>query len=221
MKKLLLLSAAFVCAPCTALAASAATYNWTGFYVGAHAGYGWGDHHVADDNPTVAYDLEPNGFLGGAQAGFDYQFDNFLIGVVGDISWTEMDTRGPTGGGVEIATVDVKYFASVRARLGYTMQSLLLYGTGGAAWGEFTDANFFLRGTQFGRDFDHGQSGWVIGAGVEYPLGPQWTMGIEYLHYEFDAVETTTAFPFWGIGDDHFDTEAETVRMEVTFRPWS
>jgi outer membrane immunogenic protein len=216
MKKLLLLSTAFVCAPCAAFAAPA--YNWTGFYVGAHAGYGWADHHVADDNPTVAYDLDPDGFVGGAQAGFDYQFGHFLVGIEGDISWTDMNTRGPTSGGVEIATVDVEYLASLRARLGYTIQSLLIYVTGGAAWGQFTDANFFLGGTQFGEDLEHRESGWTVGLGAEYPLGPQWTMKFDYLHYEFDGVESPNAFPFWGIGRDHFETDVDTIRAGINFR---
>ena len=217
MKKVLLLSTALVCAPCTAFAAPPTSFNWTGFYVGVHGGYGWGEHHVADDNPTVAYEIDPDGFLGGAQVGFDYQFGNFVVGIEGDASWGDMSARANSVGLGLDATVEVDYLASLRARLGYSMQSLLIYATGGAAWAQFTDANFFGGGTPFGPAFDHGESGWTIGLGAEFPLGPKWMMKVDYLHYEFDSVETTAA-PFWGIGRDHFDTEMDSVRVGVNFR---
>lgn len=219
MKKVLLLSTALVCAPCSAFAAPPpATFNWTGFYVGVHGGYAWGEHHVADDNPTVAYEMETDGFLGGAQVGFDYQFGNFVLGVEGDISWGDMSTRANNVGLGLDATFEADYIASLRARLGYSMQSLLLYATGGAAFAQFTDANYFTGGTPFGQPFDHDETGWTIGLGAEFPLGPKWTMKVDYLHYEFDSVETAPT-AFWGIGRDHFDTEMDSVRVGINFRP--
>ncbi len=63
-------------------AAPAPVYNWTGFYVGAHVGYGWASSGLGD----------LDGFLGGVQAGYNWQFSrNWVFGIEGDISATDMN----------------------------------------------------------------------------------------------------------------------------------
>ena len=65
---------------------------WTGFYFGAHGGYGWGQKTFLDNFPTpdFALDAQPSvgGGLGGLQAGYNYQFNWLLVGVEGDFSWS-------------------------------------------------------------------------------------------------------------------------------------
>src|SRR5947207_239651 len=67
-------------------------YDWTGFYVGGHVGYGWAEKDWRD-----AFGLNlsnrASGFLGGGQVGFNYQINQFVLGVEGDFSW-----RGINGG---------------------------------------------------------------------------------------------------------------------------
>ncbi len=71
-----------------ALPAPVPTFSWTGFYVGAHAGYGWG--HMMIDNFGFAgvpiYSYNSNGFVGGGQAGYNWQIGQFVLGVEGDVS---------------------------------------------------------------------------------------------------------------------------------------
>src|SRR5689334_10366611 len=64
--------------------------DWTGFYAGVHADYLWGEPTVEGNSPTIDPDID--GFGGGAAAGFNYQFDQFLLGVEADI--TAFDTDG-------------------------------------------------------------------------------------------------------------------------------
>src|SRR5207253_5189332 len=64
------------------------TYDWTGFYVGGHVGYGWAKKDWQDSFGLFNLSTDPNGFLGGGQVGFNYQIGQFVLGAEGDFSWT-------------------------------------------------------------------------------------------------------------------------------------
>ena len=64
-------------------------YDWTGFYVGGHVGYGWADKDWRDAFGLVTTH-SADGFLGGGQAGFNYQINQFVLGVEGDVSWANL-----------------------------------------------------------------------------------------------------------------------------------
>ena len=59
----------------SAIYAPAPVYNWTGFYVGASAGYGWG---TATASTSSAFNISPDGGLVGGQIGYNYQLPNNL-----------------------------------------------------------------------------------------------------------------------------------------------
>jgi outer membrane immunogenic protein len=132
-------------------------FSWTGVYLGANLGYGWANSDVSDDN----------GFVGGGQIGYNYEFDNHLVlGVEGDIDATGMEFGGN----------DVDYLFSGRARLGYAFDRWMLYGTGGVAHAKAGDFN---------------DTGWVAGAGIEWAATDHIVPGIEYLHYDFRDFDNT------------------------------
>lgn len=135
---------------------AAPAYNWTGFYVGAHLGYGWGD----------ASGIDIDGFVGGAQIGFNWHLSrNWVIGLETDISGTDVN-----GGGVS-----QDWIWSGRARLGYAMDRTLLYVTGGVAASRLSAAGAA----------DSGFVGGVYGLGIEQAFSGRWTMRVEYLYYDF------------------------------------
>ena len=177
-------------------------FTWTGFYAGFNAGYGFG----TNDNrnaPTVigvneASLLVPagttgvvafnnsrtnEGFVGGGQIGYNYQFtpgSGFVVGVEADAQYADFGrdrnrSRIITSDGVNafaarqvfnpagIAGLD--YFGTVRGRLGYAFDRTLGYGTGGVADGGGGGRDF---GT--GVSSDDFQTGWAAGGGVEYAL---------------------------------------------------
>ena len=133
--------------------------TWTGFYLGAHAGWGWakntnGNASSFDPGGVIpgdlflptAYDLSANGPTFGGQLGYNWQTGNLVFGIEGDISGVGLNgfqsqtlTNGPAAGGpgtggVSFMQQDVEWLASIRGRFGYAWGPTLLYVTGGAAW---------------------------------------------------------------------------------------
>ncbi|HEX9903335.1 MAG TPA: outer membrane beta-barrel protein [Propylenella sp.] len=120
-------------------------YNWSGFYIGAHGGFGWGSG-AFDDGPVI-----------GGQIGMNWQWNNFVLGAEGDGSWVDFGGADAIG--------------SARLRAGFAFDRVMVYGTGGAAFDDFSDV------------------GWVAGGGAEFALTPNWILGAEYLHYDFGSDE--------------------------------
>jgi len=105
-------------------AAPAPLFNWTGFYVGGHGGYGWAD----DAN------LSPKGWFGGGQVGYNWQYaPNWVFGVEADISGSDISETNLAG--APLVSSKINYFGTARGRLGYTVDRVMVYGTGGLAFG--------------------------------------------------------------------------------------
>jgi len=170
----------------------AAAYNWTGFYVGAHVGYGEADVNGEFDQEDTGliFGLEPNGLIGGVHAGFDWQISSFVLGVEGDFSWADWeDDIGPNIDG-ENASAEVDWLATLRARLGFALDNFLVYGTVGGAWAdaEYT-ANDPIEGPPFSGSVDFDDIGLVAGGGVEWGIAENWSWKLEGLWFNFDDNE--------------------------------
>ncbi|WP_245576787.1 outer membrane protein [Kaistia adipata] len=120
-----------------------AAFNWTGFYVGVHGGIGGGDFDTSfvNDAGDYAVDWSDNAFggFGGAQVGYNWQFaPNWVVGAEADLAASGIkasfeERQGDFSYGLE-AKID--WFGTLRGRLGYAFDNLLVYGTGGAAYGD-------------------------------------------------------------------------------------
>jgi outer membrane immunogenic protein len=142
-------------------------FNWTGFYAGVHGGYAWG----------TAAGLSPDGFVGGVQAGYNFQVSpNGVFGFETDISATSIDDKS---GGVKFG---IDYLGTIRARAGYTMDRVMFYATGGAAYGRGDLEIAGLSNNQF-------HWGWTLGGGVEAMVTPNVSARLEYLYVDL-AKET-------------------------------
>jgi outer membrane immunogenic protein len=139
-------------------------YSWAGPYLGGHLGYDWGS---VENNPT-----KPSGFEGGVQAGYNFwQNGPWVFGVEGDIEATGADdTFAPW-------KFSNPWFGTVRGRAGYAFNNVLIYGTGGLAFGE-------LRAETFGLSESHTNAGWTLGVGTEFGLARNWSAKIEYLYVD-------------------------------------
>jgi outer membrane immunogenic protein len=191
-------------------------FTWTGFYVGANAGYGWQDSDSSIDVPagafgagsaggTIVYDEDNGGgFSGGAQIGYNYQIGSFVVGLEADMQWADL---GGSSDGTAVVPAGfpanfvpagvaggVDWFGTVRARAGMTFDRALIYATGGFAYGSADDSNDFLT------DNEDMRTGWVLGAGVEYAFTNNLTAGIEGLWVNLDGDNDRTYIGTTGTG---------------------
>jgi len=154
-------------------AAAIAINNWTGFYLGAMGGY-------AKEN---ADDFALSGGFAGGTAGYNWQTGNVVLGLEADAAWADV---GATVGVPGLASADytIRAMGTVRGRVGYAFDSVLLYGTGGYAWSDNR-----LSATLFGASGSDSQfhSGWTVGAGVEVMFAPKWSVKAEYLYKSLEG----------------------------------
>ena len=203
--------------------------NWTGFYVGIHGGYGWGDLSMEErDDTDPAFRHEQQGFFGGGQVGYNLQLGSmFVIGVEGEFAGSDIGERTvfriPDTQTIDTATIDtnVDWMGTVAGRVGLSFwhNRLLAYGKGGAA---FTHFNYeFIDGNNGGtpetfRD-DEDRTVGLIGGGLEYALTCHWSVKFEYKHYFFDSDDFTVAATG---GSKTFDvkTDLDSVQLGVNFK---
>ncbi len=190
MKKILL-GSAFVFMTSAAFAAdmpfkaapAAAPFSWAGFYIGGHAGYGWGDYKMADPFGPVTGQLDPKGWLGGFQIGYnDYIARNWVLGSEVDFSWGNIKDDGPASPAIANLSTKTDFMGTARARLGYAFDRTLIYATGGMAWAHVKSSEFvpFIVSNAFAPDTYH--VGWTLGGGIEYAFDPRWSVKLEYLY---------------------------------------
>src|SRR3954469_2028408 len=142
-------------------------YNWNGFYVGANLGYQWG-------TVTNWGGGSPSGITGGGQIGSNWQVHpNWVLGIEADIQGS---AANDTFAAYKFSN---PWFGTVRGRGGYAMNNVLIYLTGGLAYGggrvEFA-----------GSSETQTHLGWTLGGGVEVGLTPNWSARAEYLYVRLD-----------------------------------
>ena len=199
-------------------AAFAPAYNWAGFFIGGTVGYGLGrnDSTFTEGRAgSEAFFLSPRGFDGGGILGYNWQFGSWVVGVEGDF-------QGSTGSGyltslADTTTIDQKlsWFGTARGRLGYSVGQALIYGTGGAAFGEVKEG--ITQGAT-SASFSHSKSGFAVGGGIENKLdlfgllGPRWTTRTEYLFVDLGSI-TDTFVPVTG-------APAQTLNSNINEHIW-
>lgn len=207
--------------------------DWSGFYAGLHAGWGWAD---SDMNFDAASDFSgtvvENGFssnldgpLAGAQLGYNWPVNSFLLGFEADASWSGLEgsyRRIEIGGGYYFnADSDVDWLASLRARAGLIWESTLLYGTGGIAFaGSNTDVTSDYSGVDVSISDSITHTGWVLGAGFETKISSNMTARLEYLHYDFGGADIfyrldPLSDAYDAFGDAELDVDV--IRLAVNF----
>lgn len=202
-------------------------YNWTGFYVGGNIGGGWANRDVvwsAGHPAIVGFDTiqetflppvsyKPSGVLGGIQLGYNWQFNpNWLIGLETDFDWSGVKGSGTGIGSLQggafpftlAAEERIKWFGTVRARLGYLFTpSLLAYVAGGFAYGNVERSASYVNSSN--SEFSAGlnfscnpgaacflvsssdtRTGWTAGGGLEYAFWGNFSVKAEYLYIRLD-----------------------------------
>jgi len=226
------------------IAPPAPIYDWSGFYLGVHAGYGWDPARATFDpttygtttqsglNVTAAtapfsLSVDPRGWLGGLQAGYNWQNGAWVYGLEADVSWSRIkddtarafsvtaDLGGDDSsfkGNVRLQQ-ELDYFGTVRGRVGLAANTLLLFATGGLSWGHvktaFETFNVVtLNGANLSISMprsaisDKVRFGFSVGGGAEWAFVPTWSLKAEYLYIDLGKGDTLT-LP-GGVADSEF-----------------
>jgi outer membrane immunogenic protein len=206
-----------------------ATYDWSGVHVGVFAAANALDGHYdatrdCDDPLTVPVEtcplIDPEmsgiGYGFGAKIGADYQFDNLVVGVVGD--WTFGGDLATNDDPSEATYLNMNNLATARLRAGYANGDTLLYVTGGIA---AADIEF---GALVGpTSVDDSQSewtyGWAIGGGIEHAVTESLSLNLEYLYIDLADTEHYLSDGAGNAGTiDMYYNDMHTVRAGMSYR---
>jgi outer membrane immunogenic protein len=228
---------------------AAPAFSWTGVYFGLNAGWlGANNSLVNQATPGVDPNVNPqelaalaglatgdfslgnkSGFIGGAEIGYNYQFNNWVAGIEADIQGIagqavngSITSNTATGlSSVLTGSMDTRWLGTLRGRLGVLpAPTVLVYGTGGLAYSEVqattsltqSDSSGFS-GSGTGDDFAYLVTGWTAGGGVEWMFTQNWSAKLEYLHYDLG----TTSFT-WQASDNTnggvYQNETTTFRNQ-------
>jgi outer membrane immunogenic protein len=200
-------------------------WNWSGFYLGADVGgvaqttaSGRSDFFQSDGeegggtpvNNPQSQTPSSSAVIGGVHAGYNWQISHLVLGVEGDWQWTgarssfcrETDeTSLPCSDndrGFLTVNGETRGIGTIRGRVGYAFDRVMVYGTGGVAFVDLRDgiaADCRVEGCGFSSNanltsanFSMIKTGWVAGAGVEWMLSPNWILRSEYLHVDAGTV---------------------------------
>ncbi len=179
-------------------------HDWSGFYIGASAGYGGADVKGAFDSDDVLpgdnfrdngqgpFNLNLDGLVGGLQAGVNWQSGSFVLGIEGDVSFVDWSDSA-IGDTVERVSAETNFVGTFRGRTGYAVDRLLLFATAGIAITDTkytADDNFDVPGTDVG-SVDLNDIGFVVGGGAEFALNESWSIKAEGLYFMFNDKKDT------------------------------
>lgn len=207
-------------------------HDWTGFHVGAHVGFGWGD--IEDVNNAGARGHDTDGIIGGVQAGYNLQAGSIVYGVEADITLSDMhaDWGGAHVHDPYYGRDRQEYFGTVRGRVGYAMDRVLPYVHGGLAWsknehgfgcdaGRVSQTNGCKKGPFYVKDSDF-VVGWTVGAGVEMAIIDNWSMKVEYAYTDYGKNGLRLVDPNIDASDYRnnrkFETSSQTIKLGLNYR---
>jgi outer membrane immunogenic protein len=188
--------------------------DWSGFYAGLHGGYGFGTTDMSvTDGGGFSTDYDLNGWLGGAQVGYNHQSGSWLLGLEADIALTGIDgSYSDTAAFDERATTEVDWLGTVRARAGWVNGRFMPFITGGIAFAG-VDHRIGPTGLTGPVSTSDTLFGWTAGGGVEALIDPSWSAKLDYLYVDLEDVDFTTAG-----GTGTFENSLHLIRLGVNYQ---
>lgn len=178
-----------------------APYNWTGAYIGINGGGGWGRTNFSA--PATSGDFNTSGGLIGGTIGYNYQVNQAVFGLEGDLDWSNIRGSSACGVGLNCETRN-NWLGTARGRIGYAFDRFMPYVTGGLAVGGVKNS---ISGAG---DSSSSKAGYALGGGLEAALAGPWTAKVEYLYVDLGR----TSAPLGS--DARF--KANTVRAGLNYR---
>lgn len=202
--------------------------NWTGAYAGLHAGGAWGSTTVRDNAkdgvPPGPFSYDTSGAFGGGTAGYNYQYEGFVVGVEGDLGYLDLAGSGIIGSSKadhhQDITTDGGLYGDITGRVGFTFQRALIYGKGGFAFydGEAAQAT---TADGFATHSTGTFTGFVVGGGVEYELSEKISVKAEFLHMDFGTQggdqTSITDDPVGHVYSNSHTLDADSLKFGVAY----
>jgi outer membrane immunogenic protein len=217
----------------TAGSVEAQSVDWTGFYAGLSLGYGWSDQAIKVSGDPLTETIiaaggiprsfadDASGVIGGAQAGYNHRIGWLVVGAEADFRGADIGTRERVASAVPnlfaITTTgeqELDFLGTVRGRVGVApWGGLLLYGTGGFAYGHVRLSAAVdtagCAGVCASQSRSGVEAGWAAGGGVEYGFATRWSVRAEYLRYDLGSVSVSVRDPAFPALVQRFRTDVE------------
>ena len=202
---------------------------WGGFYLGAIASYGWGNHEHRYYNPVTGAlagghgRANADGAMIGGTLGYNIQSGSIVYGLEADISksWMSGKTAGPAAdpclqwNGLALVPggsckANLNWFGTARGRIGYALGDALVYAAGGLAFGEVEAVRNWTKKSDW-------RLGWTLGAGVEYAINRNWSVKGEYLYADLGD-KMLYGCPTCTTNNHKVKFDAHIVRLGLNYR---
>jgi outer membrane immunogenic protein len=214
-----------------------ALYNWSGVYVGGHLGWTWVEEERTQVTDSAVFPAgfrfccDRTGFIGGGQAGVNFQRGIWVFGLEGDAdvatARVQKHPASPLVAGVVLNSfADDKWYATTAGRVGIARDNWLFYAKGGVAW-QNSDRGANLTGlpggTQTVGTINATFGGWMTGAGIEVGLTRNWSAKFEYDFMDFGThdltfVTVSPAAVAGGTSVQAFDVQVHAVKAGFNYR---
>lgn len=227
-------------------AAQAQAHDWGGWYAGVNAGEGSEADFALDaaldvDAATTFFPaplagrtfpttrtFSGDGFVGGVQGGYNVQSGPLVFGGEVDLQTSDVGSAisipnapgGAAGNPTGFTDLEfgVEHFATARARAGYAFDRLLVYGTGGVAYGKVEfDRNYRVGAGEVRDSASSNKTGWIYGAGAEFALTDRISVRGEYSKIDLGSDSFNTSYSDGTIGRAEIDTQFDVLRAGVNF----
>ncbi len=189
-------------------------FTWTGVYLGGQIGFAWvsgnlnfnGYDSFSETAFSPSVNNAPSGIIGGAHIGYNFQINQFVVGLEGAVDGTSLSNgvtgnfAGVYGGNGLAADAYSRVQGSIRGRAGFAWDRALLYATGGVAFGGFNTSYTFSGNTSGNpllnggnpfyalNEFSSTRVGWTVGGGIDYAITDNWSIFAEYRYTNFGAI---------------------------------
>lgn len=166
-------------------------FDRTGFYAGIQGGQSWSDMTENGLLFPLPTNFDVDGGIAGAHLGYLQQHGYWVFGIEGDFEWWGVNGDDGSAQGVRDG-IDGQWLASIRGRLGWSHDRLLVYATGGWQWGNIDITQSSVSPT-VSAALNYTIDGWTAGGGVEYALNDHIILGAEYRYMAIsDDIRTAT-----------------------------
>jgi outer membrane immunogenic protein len=178
-------------------------FTWTGLYIGANVGGGWGQGTVTDNATGGTFGTGERGsFAGGGQLGYNYQVGNVVFGVEGFFDGVASGNNNTSSIVTGLAghqfqgSANATWVSTVAGRLGFTgpgFDHWLVYAKGGGGWVGY-DSTVSDLTSGLSAKTSSSQGGWMAGAGIEWAFAPNWIARVDYQYIGLNGFSVAPTF---------------------------